>query len=89
VKWDENLAVNAAGETFAILLTYANFGGNKQLQFDVTTKDGIDKDNTSATAEYNDKLAVEKEKLFYETLRSRLKLIRSVQPRPSALLPDH
>ncbi len=75
---------------FTIRLTYANFGGKHNLPFDATViyeptpaaKAVIDKANLASKAAFDDQLAVKKEQLFYDTLRSRLKLVGQVKPRP-------
>jgi hypothetical protein len=90
VKWDPNLNVDIANQQFTIRLTFANFGGKTQLPYDATlvyeqTKDGkdaIDKENAASKAVYDDQVAQAKEKQFYETLRTRLKLVGQVRPRP-------
>ena len=89
VKWDPNLALDAPNEKFTILLTYANFGGNMQMPFDATlvyeptvsAKAIIDKKNNESKTQYDDQLAAAKEKLLYDTLRKRMKLVGQVQPR--------
>lgn len=76
--------------SFSILLTYANFGGKLALPFDVTivyeatdqAKQAIDQANAAAKTAYDDQVALQKEQLFYDTLRARLKLIGQVKPRP-------
>lgn len=76
--------------TFRILLTYANFGGKKQLPFDVilsykptqTAIDAVHQANAASQKTYDDEVAAKKEQLVYTTLRKRLKLSGSVPPRP-------
>ncbi len=90
VKWDPDLKVDTANEQFTIRLTFANFGGKQQLPFDATlvyeatkeAKDAIDKENAASKAVYDDQVALAKEKQFYDTLRTRLKLVGQVRPRP-------
>lgn len=90
VKWDPDLKVDAANQTFTIRLTFANFGGKKQLPFTVTlvyeptqdAKNAIDQQNAAAKGAYDEQLAAAKEKQFYDTLRKRLKLVSQVRARP-------
>lgn len=90
VKWNPDLNVDTANEQFTIRLTFANFGGKQQLPFDATlvyeatkdVKDAIDKENAASKAVYDDQVALAKEKQFYDTLRTRLKLVGQVRPRP-------
>ncbi len=64
-------------------------GATESLPFDVTLvyvptaarKAAIDTSNATLTTQYSDELAAKKEKLFYDTLRTRLKLIGQVKPR--------
>jgi hypothetical protein len=89
---DADLGTNPdpATNKFSIRLTYANFGGKPALPFDVTmsyeptpdAKKAIDQANAAAKAAYDDQVALKKEQLFYDTLRTRLKLIGKVKPRP-------
>lgn len=75
---------------FQIRLTYANFDGKPNLPFDATmtyvptskAKAAIDTANGAAKTAYSDELAAKKEALFYDTLRTRLKLLGQVRPRP-------
>jgi len=88
-KWNPDLALDVTNEKFTILLTYANFGGNMQMPFDATlvyepTADAkaiIDKKNNESKTQYDDQLAAAKEKLLYDTLRKRMKLVGQVQSR--------
>ena len=75
---------------FGIKLTYANFGGRMNLPFDVTmdyvptaeTQKAVHDANAALKKEYDDEVALKKEQLFYDTLRTRLKLVGKVAPRP-------
>ena len=81
---------NKAKNSFSIRLTYANFGGKQSLPFDATleyvptddTKKQIDAANAALKQTYDDQVAAAKEKSFYETLRTRLKLLGKVTKRP-------
>ena len=78
-----------ATNKFHIRLTKANFGGKKAMPFDATmlytptkkVKDDIDAKNATAMTDYNDLAAAERERLFYETLRKRIKLSSKVTSR--------
>ncbi|TCL67305.1 LysM peptidoglycan-binding domain-containing protein [Rhizobium sp. BK251] len=80
---------NTSNNKFSIRLTKANFGGKKAMPFEATmlytptkaAKDAIDAKNATATADYNDLVAAEKERLFYQTLRKRIKLSSQVPSR--------
>ncbi len=89
---DADLQPNPNPDTnqFTIRLTHAYFNNAPSIPFDVTmtyvvtddAKKAVDETNKTATATYTDELALKKEQLFYDTLRSRLKLIGEVRPRP-------
>ena len=89
VEWD-SIAPDTASAKFTIHLTVANWNGSKQLPFDVTvvysptqaTKDQVKQDNEDAQSQYTDDKAHAQEKAFYDTLRTRLKLVGSVRARP-------
>lgn len=88
-----DLALNpspaGAKSTFLIRLQKANFGGKRSMPFDITmtytptkaVKDAIDAKNADAMKNYSDLVAAEKERLFYETLRKRIKLSSRVPSR--------
>jgi hypothetical protein len=86
---DLNPNPNPANNTFAIRLTKANFGGKKAIPFEATllytstkeARDAIDAKNGSAMKDYTDLVAAEKERLFYQTLRKRIKLSSRVPSR--------
>lgn len=74
---------------FHIRLLKANFGGKNSIPFEATmvyrankaTRDAIDAKNSTAMKDYTDLVAAEKERLFYETLRKRIKLASKVRSR--------
>jgi hypothetical protein len=80
---------NPAKNTLTIRLTHAFFDGKKALPFDVTlnytadkaTADAINASNNLLKSQYDDQVAAQKEKLFYDTLRERLKVVGQVKPR--------
>jgi hypothetical protein len=82
--------VTPGADTFTIRLSYAYFAGRPSMPFDATlvyeptaaAKQAVDAANATAKAAYNDEVALKKEQLFYDTLRTRLKLIGQVAPRP-------
>ncbi|WP_067652195.1 LysM peptidoglycan-binding domain-containing protein [Nocardia harenae] len=89
---DVALNPNSAGgpaKSFMIRLAKANFGGKRSMPFEVTmmytptktAKDAIDAQNAQAMKDYTDLVAAEKERLFYETLRKRVKLSSRVPAR--------
>ncbi|MEV6362947.1 LysM peptidoglycan-binding domain-containing protein [Nocardia asteroides] len=89
---DALLTPNPAGgppKSFMIRLAKANFGGKRSMPFEVTmiytptkaAKDAIDAQNAQAMKDYTDLVAAEKERLFYETLRKRIKLSSRVTTR--------
>jgi hypothetical protein len=96
VQYESNLPVDAVTDTFSIRLTYANFGGKQALPFDVTlvyeptaaAKTQVDQANAQLKTAYDDQVAQKKEQLFYDTLRTRLKLVGQVKPRPQDDLRD-
>jgi hypothetical protein len=81
---------NVAQNSFVVHLTHANFGGRPAIPFDANvvyaptpqTKAAIDQANTDLKTTYDDQVALKKEQLFYDTLRTRLKLVGQVKPRP-------
>lgn len=83
------MQLDAAKETFTIRLTSAYFNKQRQIPFDVTLvytptedlKTQITAANTSANAKYSDQVAAENEVKFFDTLRTRLKLVSQVHPR--------
>lgn len=80
---------NTATSRFSIRLLKANFGGKNSIPFEATmvytpnkaAKDAIDAKNKTAMADYDDVVAAEREKTFYETLRKRIKLASKVPSR--------
>ncbi|MFW0792125.1 LysM peptidoglycan-binding domain-containing protein [Gordonia sp. CPCC 205333] len=88
---EEDLKPNPAkaANKFRIRLLKANFGGKNAIPFEATmvykaskaTTDAIDAKNAAASKDYTDLVAAEKERLFYQTLRKRIKLASKVQSR--------
>jgi LysM repeat protein len=88
---DVALSPNGAlpSKSFMIRLAKANFGGKRTIPFEVTmmytpvqaAKDAIDAKNAEVMKDYTDLVAAEKERLFYETLRKRIKLSSRVPSR--------
>jgi LysM repeat protein len=80
---------NSAKNKFSIRMTKANFGGKRSMPFEATmvytptqaVKDAIDAKNATAMTDYTDVAAAERERLFYETLRKRIKLSSRVASR--------
>ncbi|PVH70220.1 carbohydrate-binding module family 12 protein [Cadophora sp. DSE1049] len=89
VIWVDDLKLDKVKEQFRLQLTSANFGNKEPLPFDAhveyvpdaVTKSRIDKKNQESQTVYQDQLQAEKEKTFYETLRSRLKVMGKVRTR--------
>ena len=89
----KDIALNPNGalpaKSFMIRLAKANFGGKRSIPFEVTmmytpvqgAKDAIDAKNAEVMKDYTDLVAAEKERLFYETLRKRIKLSSRVPSR--------
>lgn len=81
--------MGAPATSFMIRLAKANFGGKRSISFDIiisytptkSAKDAIDATNVDAMKDYTDLVAAEKERLFYETLRKRIKLSSRVPSR--------
>ncbi|GAB16796.1 hypothetical protein GOEFS_014_00380 [Gordonia effusa NBRC 100432] len=88
---DEDLRPNpsTAANKFRVRLLVANFGGKGAIPFEATLvyratkaiRDAIDAKNAAASKDYTDLVAAEKERLFYQTLRKRIKLSSKVQSR--------
>ncbi|MER7274039.1 hypothetical protein ABT369_06275 [Dactylosporangium sp. NPDC000244] len=76
--------------SFVVHLTHASFGGRPAIPFDANlvyaptpeARAAIDRANADLKTAYDDEVALKKEQLFYDTLRSRLKLVSQVRPRP-------
>jgi hypothetical protein len=89
VQWDPNIDLDVTQEQFSIRLTAANFNSQRQMPFDVTLvyeptpalKSSIDAVNAAADKTYSDSVAAENETKFFDTLRTRLKLVSRVQTR--------
>ncbi|ALJ21609.1 LysM peptidoglycan-binding domain-containing protein [Microbacterium sp. No. 7] len=83
---------NKTTNKFSIRLTKANFGGKRSMPFEATmvytptksVKDAIDAKNAEAMKDYTDAAAAERERLFYATLRKRIKLSSRVPSRREA-----
>ncbi|GAA2359326.1 hypothetical protein [Dactylosporangium salmoneum] len=82
--------VNVAGNSFVVHLTHASFGGRPAIPFDANlvyaptmeARSAIDRANADLKTAYDDEVALKKEQLFYDTLRTRLKLVGQVRSRP-------
>lgn len=96
VTWDSNVKADPQAETFELRLTSANFNKQRQLPFDVTlvyqptdaARAAVDAANNTAKDEYKDAVAAENETKFFETLRTRLKLVSQVRTRSQTDLRD-
>ncbi len=96
VQWNPNVAIDAVKQQFTLILTSANFNGQRQIPFDVilvyeptqALKDEVDKANEAAKKEYSDAVAAENETKFFDTLRARLKLVGQVRTRSQTDLRD-
>ena len=94
VQWDPKIELDVAQEQFSIRLMSANFNSQRQMPFDVTLvyeptpalKASIDAANSAVDKTYQDSVAAENEGKFFETLRSRLKLLSQVQTRSQTVL---
>jgi hypothetical protein len=90
VSVDQNIELDAANARFTLRLLSAKWSESKQIPFDGVVsyvpndaiKAKVDQSNRQATVNYTQQLQHEKEKAFYETLRTRLKLVGQVRPRP-------
>ncbi|KAI9846359.1 MAG: hypothetical protein M1837_004212 [Sclerophora amabilis] len=87
---DPNIELDAPNARFTLWLLSAKWSDTKQIPFEGVVsyaptkehKDKVDQANREAEATYTQELQHEKEKAFYETLRTRLKLAGQVRPRP-------